>query len=483
MKNLLLTAIAFTLTLYAKAEPVALSAQDVVDRVLANSIEKKKIDNDRVVKNEPLYEAMGVFDLGLETSLDYEIAEREPLGPFENEKDETLNGNFRLGKKLRTGTETSLAYTRQSVRSDLNSFLAGANQLSSRTIDFLTLEVMQPLLNNFWGGVDHRRELVQIALTQNYDHERLEALESLLVESLQFYWNTFSASKSLQASLASRDRYSNLVKVVERKQRLGFALPGELYQVKAEYEAQDRRVKESSRQYLISLDTLIRRLRSDEPLEIDFEIPEEIPAFPSLAPIAVSDLRQMKIAEQQVKAMRINQDAVSSSSIPELNLTGKLAYRGADENVNDAPSDLGSFNSPLYFVGIEFRTFLGSAAQDGAEQVARVKLSNAKLEQERVRRELRDQIKADELTAKNAFQNAKSSLQVVDFRKKAMKQIESAYKQGRRDLTEVINANTQLLLAETQLAQDIGDYHVALNTLSNTRDTLISDYTQPGDDQ
>jgi outer membrane protein len=178
--------------------------------------------------------------------------------------------------------------------------------------------------------------------------------------------------------------------------------------------------------------------------------------------------------------MRLNQRAVASGSTPELNLTGRLGYRGADENVSDAPSDLGSFNSPIYFVGIEFKTVLGSSAQDGAEQIARVKFSNAKLEKERLRRELKDLVKADELTAKNAFQNAQSSRQVVDFRKRALQQIESAYRQGRRDLTEVINANTQLLQAETQLAQDIGDYHIALNTLANSRDTLISDYTQPG---
>lgn len=457
---------------------VQLSPQDVVDRVLANSIEKLNIDNEREINNQQLYEAMGTFDWGLETTLDYESAEREPLGPFETEKDETVNASFKIGKKLRTGTESSISYTRASTRSELNSFLVQANQLNSRTIDLVTLEVMQPLLNNFWGGVDHRRELVQKALAKGYDKKRIEDLEQLLVESLEFYWKTYSASKSLQAALSSRDRYKKLVKVVERKKRLGFALPGELYQIKAEYEAQDRKVKEVSRDYLIQLDQLYRRLRADEPEDIEFDFGNELPPFPSLAPVNIETLRPIEMAQQDVKAQELNKRSVDSANIPELNLTGKVAYRGADENASDAPADLGSFNSPIYFVGVEFRTFLGSAAQDGAQQIARAQLSNAKLMLEKKRLEMKDLLRSSELIAKNAFQNANSSRQVVDFRKKALKQIESAYRQGRRDLTEVINANTQLLQAETQLSIDISNYQISLNKLSSARDSLIDDYTK-----
>lgn len=458
---------------------VQLSPQSVVDRILATGFEKQEAELQRQVDALGYYQAAGQFDFGLEAETSYESKELEPLSPFENEKQETYRFKTTLQKPFSYGTTARLKYSRESIDQELNPFLQNANALSTTTIDFLTFEIEQNLMQNFLGGVKRRRLEMQKLMEQNRDSQLLEKMEELIVTGLRHFWDSYSAHERLKAALETRDRYSKLVATTRNKRRLGFAAPGEVARVEAEFEQKDQTVKRLSSEYLQRLDALFRLLAVETPEKVEFDVgADAIPAPPQKTPVKLEGLRVIQAAARAVEARELYKKAIDSEQTPVLNIVGSAAYRGADENASEAFSDLGGFNSPTYYVGLKFQTYLGSASEQGAKQEASASLQLEKIREKKTQMEIQDILEQTERDVVAFYQIAQSSIKAVDLRKSALREIEVAYGQGRLDVSQVIDAFNFLLNAETDKTIAIGNYRFARNQLASLRDELIAEFTQ-----
>lgn len=461
-----------------QGKTVKLTPQIVVDRLLAEGFEKKNIDLQRIIDSKAYYDAKGVFDFGFETKISYQQVNLEPLGPFENEKEEAYNFSTKLLKPLGWGSTASLEYSRDSLKRQLNPFLSSNNSLSTTTTDFIHLELQQNLLNNFAGGVYDRRLEIQELLETQRDQQLLEDTEKLIIEGLEQFWKTYVASENLKAAIETRDRYQRLVSTSKRKARLGFAAPGELARVEAEYEQKDQTVKEQSATYLTELDSLFLILGVPTPGFVEFDPGREnIPPLPPAKEFNVNSSRAWKIEKILHRSWEMNKKVVDSEQTPKLDLVGRLSYRGADQEASEAFSDLSGGNSPTYFVGLTFQTYLGSSSQKGARQKALAELQKSQLRMKRRHIELETLLKKAERKVSSLYQIALSSKSTVQKRNQALKQIEAAYTQGRLDVSHVIEAFNLLLNAKTRMTTSVGNYHIWRNSLASLRDELIQEFT------
>ncbi len=467
-----------TQTALAKGEQsLKLTPQKVVDRLMAEGFEKKFVDLQRNIDSKDYYDAKGFFDFAFEAKTSYEQIHLEPLGPSENEQEETYNFSTKLLKSLGWGSTMSLEYSRDSVRRQLNPFLANNNSLSTFTTDFVHLELEQNLLNNFAGGIHDRRLKMQELLEVRRDEQLLESTEGLIIDGLEQFWKTYVASENLKAAIDTRDHYRRLVQTSQRKSRLGFAAPGELSRVEAEYEQKDQTVKEQSAAYLTELDTLFLLLGVETPPVVEFHTGNEgIPPLPKLEELSIENMRHYKIQRLLTRSIEIQKKIIDSEQTPKLDIVARLSYRGADEEASETFSDLSGWNSPTYFVGLTFQTYLGSSSQKGARQRAIAEYKKSQFQLEKSRLELKNFLQKAHRNVSAWYKIARSSKSTVEKRSKALKQIEAAYTQGRLDVSHVIEAFNLLLLAKTRMTTSIGNYHIWRNSLASLRDELIQEF-------
>lgn len=380
-----------------------------------------------------------------------------------------------LNKPFTTGTLLGVQVNRVSQKSDLDPVITlppPNNQIN----DSAGILIEQSLWQNFFGNADHATVK---AANDTYEAQKIlraNDLENVVLEAIRQYWTTYAAQESLKEAIVSRDRYKKLVTAVQRKTSLGYSNPGDLPQAQAEFETREQAVKSASTFYANNLTTLITLLNLDPATtEIKFDSSTQLPALPNLPPKKTDELRAVRSQKLKVEAAKENLDASKSKSHPTLNLVGQAYTTGWGENTKDSTSQLTSADRPKYYIGLKFRYNFGSDIQ--TEDINNKKI-NKDLEEARLNLQTltaQDSQSQAERRAQETYALAVSSQKQKDFREKAAQELNRSYAQGRTDISILITAMNNFVAAEVQLIQAIGNYHIALNEWSATRDELIPD--------
>ncbi len=462
----------------AKPESVTLTPQVVVDRVLSLGLERQALDAQLQAAELPLFQARAPLDFRLMAETNYEVNRGDTMNVISNnEEDKNFKALLGVSKKFLSGTDVRLNYQRTSISSLLNPFAQSQNFPSTRTLDVFSLEVEQDLLSNAFGRVDRLRQAQAQRSLQRAGEERLESLESLILESMERFWHSFVAQENLKESLESRDRYEKLVATVRNKARLGFSAPGELATAQAEYESQVQRVKVASLNYLEHLDQLLRLLRLDLDVEVSFQIEELLPPLPELAELEPEEqeaLRSVQVARSQLEEGRLALDITRSQHRPQLSLITRISQTGAEEEPSQALSKAFEGQRPIYFVGLQFSHPLDSSQRRGELAAARAQHTLNELQLETARDQILLQLRQSQRQVQSLRQVAESASQAVELWQRALRELEASYRQGRTDISEVVRVYNSLLAAQTQRSRAIGDYHIALNSLAAARDQLVN---------
>lgn len=458
----------------ALAEPLILSPQFVVDRTLTSSVEAKNIETKEALQKRSWYQARSKFDNKFTVNGSYEISKSESLTQvFSNDEDRTQSYGFGFSQKLPTGTNLEFTYARQTRSSELNSF-AQANGLSPDwSLDTLALNITQELWQNLFGKADRLAVEVARENLKNASLQKIEDYEQLVLTALNQFWAAYVAQQNLQHSLASRDRFRNLVQTVQNKSKLGFTAPGELAQSQADLEEQEQRVKSASFTYLSAVDLLFKTLQMDPPSDVTFKVEDTLPAKPKEQSLVLDTNRSIQLAKQKLNMSQLELESVESQQSPALNLVAEASLTGGDAEPSEAFSEALSGTRPIYSVGLQFATSFGSNLRQGELAHFRSQV----MEKEYALKIAKDQLSVAHLEAQREvnthFKIAESASRQVSFRDKAVKEFERAYRQGRTDIFNVIQAYNSLFTNQTKAIRAIGDYHIALNKLAAIQDELI----------
>jgi len=456
----------------ARAEPFKLTPQVVVSGALISG-------KDRLIKEAqfrkaelPVFQALGVFDPVFTGIGEYQIDRADALSGISNEEDKYLKWGFGFKKKFRTGSTLNVDYLRNQRKSVFGSttFLATSSQAY---LDQIQFSVKQELSGNFFGIVDRALLSAEQARYEAASLEYEENIEKIALESLDLFWKAYIAKESLKESLDARTTLERLVKTIEKKRRFGFADLGDLSRSKAELKIQNQNVKKNSQAYLSSIDLVFEAMHQDVPDEISFEVSSELPPPPEEKfPETVDGLRRIQISREALDAASIERDAAQFSSLPEVALKGSATYVGVEEDPGSSVSEMLGWTKPIYVVGLELKFALDSDTIRAGRVAREIGYDESLAQYSKTRKHLVNEIQNNYRNVTSTYQIALEALEVVSLREKVVKSQEQSYRQGRIDLSVLIQDYNSYFHANTQRATAFGNYHIALNQYAATVDQL-----------
>ncbi len=466
-----------------RAEALRLSPQDVVDLALKQGPDVKTSELTAQQSEASAEIQRGGYDLILRLSPLYEYNEALLLTGTGNPSDKTLTLLGSLQKRFSTGTTLLLDYNSVSQESVLSSFTQNLRRPNA-ALNALTLTIRQALLQNVFGEAD-RATLDQLDTRVTVAKlQREESLEEAILNSLNLYWNAYVAEIQLRENSAAREKYDELVKAVRRKAGFNLSAPGELPRLEAEFEAADKNVKLASATYLQSLDTLRTNLQVDpsEPIQFNASASDanDIPPIPTLAAVDGSQLRPVLISKMTMENAERNRVSQNSLSRPRLDLVARARSTGVDESADLAFSKMSSVDKPYYAIGLELEWNLDSALYRGTRAEAEAGYQISQIEYKLAQDRIRDRIANAERSATANRDSALSSIEIVSKRTRVVKEIESAYRQGRTPLVELIRAFNDLFAAQQERARAVGNYMISLNQWAAVRDELVKNTVPMG---
>lgn len=468
-----LSVLILTFLSVSSATPIKLSPQNVVDLAMTQGW---KAAEQHLISHRAdlaLAQSRGVYDWTLIANSGYKIDRSEDLSGTKNPEDKIFNFSTQLAKKFSTGTTATATYDHLAQNSTLSTFGSSLNRTPTQYRDVFGFRLKQELLRNSFGVNDRRAEEVARKGVEISDLDRKEKLEDVVLDEIKLYWGTYISKELLQSAIKARDKYQKLVESVKRKSGLGIAQVGELARVQAEFEGLDQKVIDLSAKYLAQVNQLLKELQIESKEDVVFDVPSLIPEVGAEKEFDVATSRKIMIANLNIQKNEVSRDLANLDGMPEVNLIGEINQTGIDQRADRATAEMSGGDYPTYFVGVEFRTYLGSEAKTGAY----INAKNEILIAENQLKQSRDKISVDQ---KNAWQNvfAKKGIcekaqQTFKLRSQVVTEQERGYSRGRVTLSELILSFNNMFDAESAKVKAIGDFHIALNELAALRDELV----------
>lgn len=471
-KNIIAILISLLTTQLANAKTITLTQKDIAEMVLKNSRSVDEIEYRYQQLRLAPAQQLANYDWKLTAETGSEVDKSETLASVANSEYQRLKTSVAVTKSLITGTALTFEWSRNSQKTELPS------SSSQATADLFGVSFEQSLWSNFLGQADR-------ATTRSAEHQflannvlRANELQDAVLEGIRIYWNTYVSQENFKEAQASRERYKQLVDSVRRKTSYGYANPGELAQIQAEFEGREQNVKTASNEYLKNLDQLITLLKLPEDTEIQFQVIESIPPVPALEQKSIENLRNIQSQKYKLAAADENLTSSRSKSVPSLNLVGKFYSSGLDESVENSQSELFAISNPKYYLGIKLSYTFGSdyLTEDLINKKATRDLEKAKLERNLI--ETQNKLKQAERKVLASYTVAQSSLKQKEFREKAMNELNRTFTQGRTDISVLIDSMNKFFNSEIQYSRAVGDYQIALNEWAAVRDELVTEGTK-----
>lgn len=476
MKVLALSALAVSLVSPgpARAE-VAIDPQFVVDRVLSEGRDARRIELEAQAAYTGFYNNFANYDFKLSGTASYEDSRKQTLAGSGNLRDRTSIWEIAVEKRLPTGTTIGLEFDRTMQNSTYRPG-SSSSRSSYAVYDVGTLTVTQDLLGNFFGIAERQQNRAAHALLAASELQKKEKQEQLVLDALSLFWDTFVARESLREAIAQRDKYEALVKEVENKSRLGFASPGDLPKSRAEFAMQVRQVKAASFVYLSRLDSLLTAMRmQDSPdRDIRFTLKEEMPPVPAMIMPAVEDLRVIQVAQTQLDSANLLKRSTDlSSDWPTLQLTGKTTLTGLEPTQSRSFATMTSGRNPVHYVALTMDYRFFSDLKKANKNEAGVNLELRYNEFLQSRETLRQTIGTAMENVRYTYAAALTATDELKQWEAAIKAQENSYRQGRLDFSQFIQDYNRYFVSRSTRLRAIGNYHIALHSYAAAVDQLV----------
>ena len=460
---------------WAQKKVVFLTPEETARLVLTQSYKVKEVNATADLSRLPYATALGKYDFNLTIDSGYQKNKvQNVVSTVASDQDESYLTTATLVKSLSTGTTIGIEYDHNSYRYNLLP-TAPTTALGQYTQNLAGITLTQNLWRNFFGMGDRADIAAAEKTFEAVQVTRIDDLQTLVLTSLQTFWNAYVAEETFQEALNSRDRYQKLVDEVQRKSRYGYSNPGELPQAQAEYEIRMQNVKTSSADYLAALDTLATLLNLPADTEIRFKSIEKIPEPPIRPSIDYHQLRAFRSAELNKDAAQKSYDAAKSRDRADISFVGKLFTSGTDESAQEADNQFFAGTRPRTYVGVHYQYNFGSGFydEDVLNKKLNMDLNDAKFQ--RLQRELSDSIINQDRQVQATYSVALSARNQKSLREKSVAELNKGYRNGRTDISILIQEMNKLFDAETAFTRAIGNYQVALNQRAAIRDELIPD--------
>lgn len=469
------------------------SISDLYGRALVHSSQVKAFSDIPLIRETAIQEAEGIFDLRGFVEAKYDDT-KEPVGSLlvtaVNRQFLQQQGVVEAGvrKRLETGADVSISQRSQVTRS--NSEFLAPNPQSLTTLAFTAV---QPLLRN--AGVAYNRSVLHIAKldTEIAEQEFMRQAQSHLMEVTRAYWALYLARGTYVQQKRLVEETADIVERIKQRAAIDTVTN---QQVRAESALASRKSD------VIRSELAIRnaedRLRAllDDPQLLVGSSTEIIPDTPPIITKVDTGTRATAVAAlenrpeiaqgfKRLKATAIRQDVAKSDLLPQLNLIleGRLKGLAPNHGIGSAISD--EFNQGSYLVGLSFEVPFennqAEARKARREIEARQLTSQLDTTIETILLEVKVSVRALH-TAYKEMQAKYATLVAAEVDLKTLRERWGLFAEGApvgfgdtggSFLEFLLNAQSRVSQAQSDLLAATVDYNVAITNLERAKGTLL----------
>lgn len=416
--------------------------------------------------------------LNLESGFEYDRSKSWSPWMGSDAKYERLKTSISLERFLTSGTWLGFEINQLSQKANFGTTSSGSTSTlipaeASQQSTSLFLE--QSLLGaNSFGQTD--RAQMSAAHQTALAVEILEAddLQHVVLANLRQFWETSVAEKNFQQSIAAQSRYTELVNVIRKKTKLGFANPGELFLAQAELELRNQNVISSKNDYLLKKGLLLTALNLPPHTELAFHFPMTLPETPSiLLPTSLDHLRPLRSQKLKAGAAEAALTAAKSQEGIDFRLVARATMTGAEDSSEEALRESFSLSHPKYYAGIKLSHAFGSETKSETIKNRLATLALEKNRYEKITTETQESLLQSQRRIQSTFATCVSASALAGFRKKAVQELSRSFQQGRTDFRILIEAMNNEVAAEVSLTRSLAEAQLALIEFSALKDELI----------
>ena len=457
-----------------------LSQDLVIQKILKDSLEYQKIQAHKKTIGKETAAAEAFLDWRFFLRADLSSQEQNTLSFFENPLQERQRFLSGLEKRFSTGTRIKLQYSLFHFEREFSPEFKRISSAPAATVQHkLGLEIEQDLLRNIFGHEDRLKLNIASYQAETQRIKLLEETEDLILRAIQQFWKTYISYLSLQLEISKEKDYRSLTQITKEKGKYGYLKPGELNQIRAEWEQAKQEVILQKLDYEDQLKKLFDLL-NDQPIKnIKFTIKNKIPSVPIFGKNLSQTPRKVSLMQKHLLIQKQQLKLHQSTTWPALKFFGSYNIGGYNEDLSSSFSGLTEGENRDYSIGIKLSYPLPStgtrrkriAFSEQAVEASQLEVKITKKEFERL-------IFSTQANLYTLHKALKSAERVHRFRARSYKEIRKAFLQGRLGVFELISAKEFSLLSEIKKAQFTARYWQALAYAQAVRDELISAYQQ-----
>jgi len=440
---------------------VTWSPEDVAQLILRKSIEKKEIDLRFHQSQQNYLKVISTYDWHALAEVGEELDSLKSINNFLDFRYRRDRLSLGLAKSFTTGLNASLILS--SVGQSVEVLPSAAIVIPPLRLysENLSLNLEQSLWQNSLGEAD-RAQIAAAEASWKATQVTTEIdIEGLKIKALQTYWKAFVSCENFHESEAVKTRYLKLVEGVQRRTQYSYNNPGELALARAELENKIQSTRTTEQECLNNQADLLQILGLATTTQIIFKI-QKSPKPPQIqTEIPWDHLKSLEAQRLRTQAAVALSESFDSKNHPNLSLMFKASSSGVDSQQNTAFSQMTTWNSPFYYIGLKWDYYFGSDVLDKNQQIAR---ASREIEEEKLARkknEIQEQLYRTERKYQSTYEQVESILAQRGFREMAVKELTKTYNQGRTDISTLIDSINKFYETNVRIAQGLSDYYIA----------------------
>jgi outer membrane protein TolC len=382
----------------------------------------------------------GTFDPNLAAEAMNQEQDITPVALGSSQQETNTAWNARLSKRLTTGTELDLSWQNRRLETDSLFYPISPTYNSG-----LNFGVRQPLLQGLGSEVQTagleaaRRQAEAAAFQVDSQAADLAAEVKNAYWELVFTWQDIEVRK-LALTLAEklRDETKDMIEV-------GMLAAVDIYEPESEVALRERQLI-GGEWAIGAAEDALKLLLNSENWRIGLE-PQDRPQMVIIQPEfdlvlanAMANRPDIKAADLQVEAARLQVAAAKNRTLPSLDLEGGVGIGGTSDSYSNSLDNISSDPDTAWQVGIIFSTPLGNNTAKGEYLQAKASLAKARTAAEflrlQVRRTTREVVRDVELAIKGVEAAEKTSLATL----KRLEAEQEKFAVGRSTANDVLEA-------------------------------------------
>lgn len=458
----------------ADKKTLLLSEKEVLKKVLSSSPFIQKI---KLIKQKNLSQLLekkySFSNWEAFSTFTHSKSKNPSISVFEGKEQKMKNFNIGLKKNIPYGLSLKSSFSNLNEKKIHSDFLKSTKipeQIYRRNLNLELNANLTGALAQHWT-----LKAIQEGQTAN-EWIYYEKAEGLALKAAGQYWKSYLAWMTYTQTQEGLKTYRRLVRQINNKKKYGFLKPGERPQILAEYENIKQSADKEQQNYENEKKALFLFLKKDPNLH-DIQFKEiKLSPPPHFPKINIENTRIIKIKEKQIIEQKLKFKTSRLGLFPSLQFSGKGGF------IPGAPSSSKLSFSPkqsFYEFGLSLHWILFSKSSYERVNQEKYNLEENKIDFEISKQEIKNKLSSLKKEILISYKNANRAKKSNDYQKKAFKELQNSFEQGRVDIFELINTESKLRESEIRKKAALSEYSLLILQLLAFRDQLVEDYLTP----